>query len=226
VTTNPIQAYKWFRLLDDLTFASDGTATPPTGEAFINRGGRYSWAYLARRSSTTYGTSTQFPGVSDLAAVVYDNRNLAIAGGESVYVPAYPGSGNTAWPAATTSITLQYSGAPLPFASPKGYYSQITPQIRRGSWILDASPKDTTVRNGGAVPSDSDDIGNVHSFFYRIVDYNDNGSSVQLDLEQPLVAAINGATQADGTTAATNPGIIVILENVANVYERRTGWRP
>lgn len=196
VTSNLI-AYKNFRLQDDITFDSNGAATATSG--FVDRGGRYSWAYMIRRSSTVVGPST-------MSVIVYDGRNTAIAGGETCYLPAAPSSG-TSWPVGSTSITIQYSGAPLPLSP----YTSAAPPLRRGDWILDASVKDAA--------NDPPDTGNLHSFFYRVVEVTDTGTTVELELETPLQAAIDGAT-------ATTPGIIVFLENVANVYERRTGWRP
>ena len=69
---------------------------------------------------------------------------------------------------------------------------------------------------------DSPDIGGIHSFFYRIVDVTDTGTALILDLETPLVAAINGP----GVASPSLPGVIIVMENVATVFERRTGWQP
>lgn len=172
-TTTAQLALLRFSLLDDLGYTSKGAAD--TTSAFVDRGGRYSWAYMARQPSTLY------PGFSDLAVVVYDGRNRQLGGGESYYTPLAASTG-------AESLTLTYSGAP--------------PPLRRGSWILDASAK-------GA--NDPPDLGNLHAFFYRVVDAYDNGSSVTLDLQTPLAADV------------TATGTIVVLENVIDVFERRTG---
>jgi hypothetical protein len=208
VNATNYMTYRLFRLPDDLSYNALGAADTSAG--YVNRGGRYSWAYMVRPSP-----SITVP-VGDMAIVVYDGRNIATAGGESCYLPAQPSTGTT-YPIGSTSITIQYSGSPLPISG-SAFYATTSPPLRRGSWILDVSNSDTS-----SPASDSADIGNIHSFFYRVVDVNDNGSGlVQLDLETPLVAAINGAN----VTTPKIPGIIVVLENVAQVYERRTGWQP
>jgi prepilin-type N-terminal cleavage/methylation domain-containing protein len=196
--TAVLMAYKFFRLQDDLNYST--VAVADTTGGFINRVGHYTWAYMVRPPSSVY-----CPGIADMSVVVYDGRNTSTPGGESCYLPA----GST-YPVGSTSIVLQYSGTPLPIAG-SPYYSQTAPVLRRGSWILDASKFDTN--------NDPAAIGNIHSFFYRVVDVTDTGTTMQVDLETPLVAAIDGAS-------ATTPGIIVVLENVANVYERLTGRLP
>jgi prepilin-type N-terminal cleavage/methylation domain-containing protein len=179
-----LMAYKLFRLQDDMAIGPDGSATPPTGESFINRGGRYTWAYMVRPPGTID------PGSADISVVVYDGRNTGLAGGESFFSPT------SAAAVGSTSLTISYPGT----------NSLGSPPLRRGSWILDASPKDAT--------NDPSDIGNIHAFFYRVVDFVDTGSTFVLDLETPLVAAVSTS------------GTIVVLDNVAGVYDRRTGWRP
>jgi hypothetical protein len=199
VATNS-DTYKRFRLQDDLTYDANGQADT-SGGPYINRAGQYTWAYLARLPGSLY------PTVADLLIVVYVNRSVAQPKGESFYTPTAPASG-TVWPIGSTSITISYPGT---------NYAGVPP-LRRGSWIVDASATDTS----SAGQNDPPDIGKIHSFFYRVTDIFDTGSSLVLDLQTPLVAAINGPT----VTAPSVPGVIVVLENVANVYERRTGWQP
>jgi hypothetical protein len=173
-----------FTLLDDLTFNSNpASGAADTSQGYVQRAGRYSWAYLARRPSTLY------PGVSDLAVVVYDGRSRTIGGGESYYNPAATTS------AGSTTLTITYNPA-------AGGGPTTPPPLRRGSWILDASPTAST---------DPPDLGNLHAFFYRVVDITDTGTTLQLDLQTPLRAGV------------TTTGIIVVMENVADVFERRSG---
>jgi hypothetical protein len=199
VATN-VDTYKRFRLHDDLTYDANGQADTSTG-TYINRAGQYTWAYLVRPPGSIN------PNIADLAIVVYVNRSVAQPKGESFYTPTAPASG-TVWPVGSTSITISYPGTNYPGAPP----------LRRGNWIVDASASDTST--GGQ--NDPPDIGKIHSFFYRVTDIFDTGSSLVLDLQTPLVAAINGPT----VTAPSVPGVIVVLQNVAHVYERRTGWQP
>ncbi len=173
-----------FTLLDDLTYTSNpATGVADASQGFVQRAGRYSWAYMARRPSTLY------PGCSDLAVVVYDGRDRVSGGGETYYNPS------AAFAAGSTSITISYPGPGQSASSPP-------PPLRRGSWILDASPSAMT---------DPPDLGNIHAFFYRVVDVNDTGTTMQLDLQSPLRAPL------------TTSGIIVVMENVSDVFERRTG---
>jgi prepilin-type N-terminal cleavage/methylation domain-containing protein len=205
--TSSLMAYKFFRLQDDLNYSPVGVADTTGG--FINRVGRYTWAYMVRPPASIY-----CPGIADMSVVVYNGRNTSTPGGETCYLPATNPAGGTTYPVGSTSIVLQYGGTPLPIATSL-YYSTNPPQLRRGNWILDASKFDSA--------NDPAAIGNIHSFFYRIVDVTDVSSGglslVQLDLETPLVAAID-------CNGATTPGIIVVLDNVANVYERLTGRLP
>jgi hypothetical protein len=149
-----------------------------------------------------------------VSVVVYDGRNTGKPGGESCYLPAQNPAGGTNYAVGSTSIVIQYSGSPLPISG-SAFYSQSAPPLRRGRWILDASNHDSA--------NDPASIGNIHSFFYRVVDVTDVSTStqslMQVDLETPLVAAIDGAN-------ASTPGIIVVLDNVAGVYARQTGWQP
>jgi hypothetical protein len=205
--TSATMANRFFRLQDDITYNSLGAADTTGG--FINRGGRYSWAYMVRPPASVYSA-----GIADVSIVVYDSRPTGRAGGESCYLPAQNPAGGTNYPVGSTSIIIQYSGTPLPITG-SAYYTQSAPPLRRGSWILDASKRDSA--------NDPASIGNIHSFFYRVVDVTDVSTStqslMQVDLETPLAAAIDGAN-------ATTPGIIVVLENVAGIYSRQTGWQP
>jgi prepilin-type N-terminal cleavage/methylation domain-containing protein len=113
VTTYPLAA-RWFSLLDDLTFAPD--ATPAGG--LVQRGGRYTWAYLLRRPRVSS------PAVVDLSVIVYSGRDTTARTGESPYRAG--GSKGDA------SLTLYYTVA------------QGKPALRRNAWLLDATLDPTT----------------------------------------------------------------------------------
>ncbi len=78
----------------------------------LQRGGRYTWAYLLHRLQP-YNPSS----LVDLMVVVYAGRATAVPGGEATY----PAAGN----ANDTSVTLTKAGT--------------QPNFHRGSWILDTS---------------------------------------------------------------------------------------
>jgi prepilin-type N-terminal cleavage/methylation domain-containing protein len=113
------QAARYFTLLDDMTFLDNGL--PDTGgSAILQRGDRYTWAYLLHRSPPS---STSGAAAVDLQIVVYAGRSTAVASGEATYAA----QGGTQ----QTSVTLTH-----PAGSP--------PNIHRGSWILDTSYDDAT----------------------------------------------------------------------------------
>ncbi len=106
-------AARYFTLLDDISFASNGQ--PDTTNTFVQRGDRYTWAYMLHKLEPFGAPSTSVN--MDLMVVVYANRATSVPGGEATYAAA--GNVND------TAVTLFYAGTP--------------PDIRRGSWILDTS---------------------------------------------------------------------------------------
>jgi hypothetical protein len=89
---------------------------------------------------------------------------------------------------------------------------QTVPQLRPGGWILDG-----TVETRGNYPW-------PHGFLYRVSDVSDvttvgvNGS-VTLTIATPF--------REFDTSLGQNPtGTVIILDGVAAVYEKRTGWQP
>lgn len=113
-------AARWFSLPDDLSFARD--ATPAGG--VVQRGGRYTWAYLLRRPRATT------PSVVDLSVVVYAGRDTQTGTGESVFACR----GNTA----ENSLILSYTPA------------QGKPALRQKGWLLDVTYDVTTKRTRGS----------------------------------------------------------------------------
>src|SRR5207249_5181661 len=80
----PRDTYRWFTLLDDLSFLENGV--PDTSSGFVQREGRYSWAYLCRMRKYTPAASappyyTVPPAIIDLNVVVYSGRSLDLSGG-------------------------------------------------------------------------------------------------------------------------------------------------
>ncbi len=104
-------AIRYFSLPDDMTFFDNGA--PDTSNGAIQRGGRYTWAYLLHRSQPASSTAPV-----DLTVVVYAGRATSVPGGENTFAAA----GN----AGDTAVSVSW-GAGQP------------PGIKRGSWILDTS---------------------------------------------------------------------------------------
>ena len=118
-------AARYFTLLDDMTFFTNGQ--PDTSNGVLPRGDRYTWAYLLHRAPP-YSSS----GLVDMQVVVYAGRPT-LAGGEATY--AASGASQQ------TSVTLTH-----PAGQP--------PTIRRGSWILDTSYEDnSTISANNPVPT-------------------------------------------------------------------------
>ncbi len=80
-------------------------------------------------------------------------------------------------------------------------WSGAKPNVQRGGWILDATQLDVN--------------GQAHGFFYRIANVTEpsstaGGGAIQLELQTPI-------------RMTTTNGTLVVLENVAGVFERGAG---
>jgi len=108
----PSQAYRrWFTLQDDLNFKEDGT--PFGSPNFVQREGRYTWAYMLRRP--------RFSTPSELTGIVYNGRpTLALA--EHAYGPV-------TFRPNTNTVTVTWNPS----------RGKEKPPVRVGSWVLDAT---------------------------------------------------------------------------------------
>jgi prepilin-type N-terminal cleavage/methylation domain-containing protein len=179
---------RWFSLHDDLTFDGNGVAATPAGN--VQREGRYTYALMLRPFHLNNATTSPQQGITDMDIVVYSGRNLQVPGGETTYDQPNVTHSLTADP---TKVVIDWSG-------------KEKPPLRRGGWILDTSPRITT--GAGAEPTT---LGEIHSFFYRVVATEDiSATQVQLELQTTPVAQIRR---------------LVVMEGVAEVFPRKTGWR-
>jgi hypothetical protein len=145
-----------FTLQDDLTFQTNGTADTTPG--YVQREGRYTWAYMVRRVRT--GVSP--PEVPlDITVVVYAGRSP----GPAVGAPNPPGEyayTNTAFTPASNLVTIDYTGQPKP-------------ALRRGTWVLDSRMLDDS--NNPA----------PQGYFYRVVNVNEVSATViEAEVQSPL----------------------------------------
>ena len=180
-STPTTRATYFFSLLDDLNFDPDGTATRDASNA-VQRGGRYTWAYLLRRARA--GSDA----LVEMSVVVYANRPASVGADETTYAAIGTVGQST--------LTIDYGGQNLG-----------KPRLRPGGWILDTT---------------RDPTGVVRGYFYRVVAVQeDAGSSLVLELAQPVRAGLN-------VDSATAPGTfaVVAMENVIEVFDRGTGRRP
>jgi hypothetical protein len=88
VGLSTLLADRWFSLPDDITFSANGTPdTTATGGVFLDRGRRYSWAYMLRRPQAWVDQTVE------LTVVVSSGRPTDIPNIEPV-VPAAPAAPN------------------------------------------------------------------------------------------------------------------------------------
>ena len=106
----PQLADRWFSLPDDVTFSESGT--PDVSSGVVQRGRRYSYAYLLKQQE-----SLPTQALIQLFVVVYSGRPTGVLTLE----PTYAAAGT----AATNGLTLLWA------------VGQTTPGIKRGGWILD-----------------------------------------------------------------------------------------
>jgi prepilin-type N-terminal cleavage/methylation domain-containing protein len=205
-TTFP-QMIRWFTIADDMNFLSDGPYSglpcpPTTGQPLstvggVQREGRYSWAYLMRRPNWSYES------LVDTTVIVYSGRNFGVPLGETPYGPVQFDSNSDL-------VSIQLAAGQQP------------PPIRRGTWILDAT---THWRN-----SQNWVIPEPHGYFYRVVGVNDTvPGQVQLQLQTKARQSTYGARRDPATGNTVNVpafGVLVVMENVAEVFERGEGWEP
>jgi hypothetical protein len=198
-------AVQRFTLLDDISFVKDGPyaglASPPQGIV------------------SSHGGSSAQPG----AGVVQREGRYSWA-----YLLRRPRSSDKSVVELTIIV---YSSRPTVFGQGENAYGPVTfdpnsnlvrvywgageekPAVRAGDWILDA----TLVKPAGASAGVSHQAPDPHGFFYRVVNVIEGSDGVKpyLDLELQTKPKL-GTTQ----------GVLVVLDGVAEVFEKGPGWRP
>ncbi|HEV3238210.1 MAG TPA: prepilin-type N-terminal cleavage/methylation domain-containing protein [Gemmataceae bacterium] len=105
--------------------------------------------------------------------------------------------GQIAFNPGSTEVTVTWNPA-----------AQEPPPVRKGSWILDA-----TVVNAANNPE-------PHGHFYRVVSVTDGAAGTMiLEFQNP-------PKQSTMITPTTGYGVLVVMENVVEVFEKGPGWRP
>jgi hypothetical protein len=100
--------------------------------------------------------------------------------------------------AGTTSLTLNYTAATG------------KPNVKRGGWILDSSYDVMTVNNMQVARPDAPP---VHGYFYRVVGVTENpaAGTMTVEVQTPLKADVQ---------------VAVVMEYVAEVFDKGPGWAP
>ncbi|MFL5241416.1 MAG: prepilin-type N-terminal cleavage/methylation domain-containing protein [Gemmataceae bacterium] len=84
-------------------------------------------------------------------------------------------------------------------------YTGAGPSIRKGSWVFDA----TVLNTQNNQPE-------LHGYFYRVVNVTDNNSGTM------VIELQNNPKQS----TPGNYGVLVVMENVVEVFEKGPGWKP
>jgi hypothetical protein len=188
----------WSFLLDDMTFLSDGISSglpcPPPGIGAVQREDRYSWAYFYRPPQIATGSVVD--AQIDLNVVVYNGRT--------------PGFSATGAPLGEQTFLALFDTNSNPNRI-RLTWGSAPPNVRKGSWVLDA----TIVYDATKNPTE------IHGYFYRVTGVTQSGpTSVDLTI-QGILRGFNTPASFT-TTGANNPGYVVVMDNVVDVFERLT----
>jgi hypothetical protein len=190
-------ALKWFSLLDDIQFDVDGMPNVVVAPNTFQRDNLYTWAYLLRRP--LQGD----PTVVEMSVIAYNKRTLALnqqfQGDENAFAAQFDPTSNI--------VTISWNPA----------QGQAAPNLRVGSWILDTTPVASAT-----VPGMLSQL--QHAYFYRVVGITDT-SATTMDVE--VQSLLRGFPLPPPTPQAQQfSGTIVIMDGVAEVFEKGTGWHP
>jgi hypothetical protein len=87
---------------------------------------------------------------------------------------------------------------------------QTGPNLRVGSWIMDTTPVASATVQGKFAPP--------HAYFYRVVAITETSdTSMTVEVQTPLRSFPAGQV---------SNGTIVVMDGVAEVFEKGTGWHP
>jgi prepilin-type N-terminal cleavage/methylation domain-containing protein len=184
-------AETYFSLLDNLTYGDNGLPALAVGEIERSAQNAFSWAYLLRprNRDAIKGVFTEV----DLSVVVYKQRSTVVLGETAFTTVAVTGP---------QSVLLSYGAG------------QPVPNVKKGSWILDATMTGDTDANGNPWP---------HGFFYRVANVVDTvdgtgNPALSIELEKALRTPYAGASYPGGAPAMV--GVVVVLDDVVEVIER------
>jgi len=193
-STSTTLTFQWFTLLDDLIFdSSDLQGGTPFN--FNPNGGTPKVIRRDIRYSWAYMLQrprSSDPSIVSCSVVVYNKRPLSLSGGLGLSESTYPAS----FSPKTNTIAVNFGSLPAP-------------NVRAGDWILDSTMYQTPSRTTPGVT-----YGSAHAYFYRVVGVNQTGpTTIEYEVQQP----IRGFSTTD---PGPFPGTIMVLEGVADVYER------
>jgi hypothetical protein len=151
------------------------------------------------------------PTVVDVSVVLYSGRSLSVLG-----ETAYSTGVDPATLAPTRGVRFDPSLKYVDVSFPVGQ----APPVRRGSWILDAT---VVIPTNPPQPD-------PHGFFYRVVEVTDLGTlgaginGFRLELQTNPKAA-SYYIPAPGSPPVPY-GVLIVMENVVEVFDKGQGWKP
>jgi prepilin-type N-terminal cleavage/methylation domain-containing protein len=183
-------AVRMCTLPDDIEFTNNGRAVdfPPIGT--VQRGGKFTFAWLLQRDHNAY------PDQVRMTTVIYSGRSADFPNDERVYT-GFVSVGST-------GVTLIWSGNP-----------DDKPKIKKGGWILDSGRNQPMDALGNLNPAGPFPV-YLKANFYRVVAINeDTSTSMTLELQTPVSRGSPGV--APGTIEPVN---LIVMDNVAEVFDR------
>jgi hypothetical protein len=190
---------RWFALLDDIYFDNDinNMGIPKQiGAGIFDRDNLFTWAYLLQRPTQSNAS------IVNLTIIIYNSRPIqminSLVPDEGVF--GADANSTVTYDTNTNLVTVQWNPANVP-----------GPAVRVGSWILDATPQSPAPGS----------YTQPHAAFYRVVGVVEgvNGGQPTLTLEMQT------ALRSFPANAQTN-GVLIVMENVAEVVDKRGGWHP
>jgi prepilin-type N-terminal cleavage/methylation domain-containing protein len=191
---------RWFTLLDDIQF-DDGTKGSPAGTPSLVSNPPPTFE-RDNRYSWAYlvrRPMTGDPTVVELSVVVYAQRQMALNSSLQGDEAAFAAT----FDPSSNIVSIRWNPN----------VGQAPPNIRPGTWIMDTSLTPSTTQAGL--------FGPPHAYFYRVVGVTDtSATSMDVEVQTPLRGfPIPGAQQPLS-------GTIVVMEGVAEVFDKGTGWHP
>jgi hypothetical protein len=213
---------RWQTLTDDITFSagispqeSAAAGTPargPAGSLPVQRENRYSWAWLMRLPNF------KDPSTVDTNVVIYSGRSRTSSGETAYPGVIFGGYFDTTQTPAQVVTTKNFVDVPYP--------ANNHPNVRTGTWILDATMCYTTSVVIGGVPT-TVTLPDPHGYFYRVVGWTELGAlpsppyppgmqGLRLEIQSTFK---NPTPTYTGLPTAPAPyGVLVVMENVAEVF--------
>jgi hypothetical protein len=209
---------RYFVLLDDLGFGPDAAISVNSNPSLGQSASSTPWGSSAYATTNPIYPSPAYAGIANSVqrdgrystAVMIRRPQVSLDSQAEMTVIVYSGRSVTS-PSAETVITGNFFQMNRNSTEVLVNWSQLPakPKLRKGNWILDG-----TMYNS---PFQSPE---VHGYFYRIIGVTDlGGTLMSLEIQQPSLV---DAGLASNNGAGNPTGLLIIMENVAEVFERKT----